>query len=82
MTDAVPTNRLVVAVLSLIAFWPALPASAQGVASTDWKDHGAYVSCVAHASNDFRTTGLITDAEKGAIVSTSAQSGCGKKGGN
>jgi hypothetical protein len=44
-----------------------------------WKNHGKYVSCTAHAANDFRDQGLITDAEKIAIVSAAAQSSCGKK---
>ena len=47
----------------------------------DWKNHGAYVSCVAHAAEDLVVMGLITEAEKGAIVSTRAKSGCGKKKG-
>ena len=33
-----------------------------------WKNHGKYVSCVAHASEDFVDTGLITGEEKDAIV--------------
>jgi cysteine-rich repeat protein len=44
-----------------------------------WKNHGAYVSCVAHASEDFVAAGLITEAEKDAIVSAAAQSTCGHK---
>lgn len=45
----------------------------------DWKNHGKYVSCVSHAANDFADTGLITEAEKGAIVSAAGRSDCGKK---
>jgi hypothetical protein len=45
----------------------------------DWKNHGAYVSCVAHASEDFVADGLITEAEKDIIVSEAGQSSCGKK---
>ena len=44
-----------------------------------WKNHGAYVSCVAHATNAFRAAGLITEAEKSAIQSAAAQSSCGAK---
>ncbi len=44
-----------------------------------WKNHGAYVSCVAQAAEDFVSAGLITEAEKGAIVSEAGQSSCGKK---
>jgi uncharacterized protein YegL len=44
----------------------------------NWNNHGAYVSCVSHAANDFVAAGLITNAQKGAIVSAAAQSSCGK----
>jgi len=43
-----------------------------------WKNHGAYVKCVSHASKDFVSDGLITNNEKGEIVSDAAQSSCGK----
>ncbi len=46
---------------------------------SDWKNHGAYVSCVARTSENFLTDGLISEAEKDAVVSTAAQSECGKK---
>lgn len=45
----------------------------------NWKNHGAYVKCVAHAANDFRDAGLISDSEHGTIVSEAAQSSCGAK---
>ena len=44
-----------------------------------WKNHGKYVSCVAHAANDFRDSGLISDSEHGDIVSEAGQSDCGVK---
>jgi parallel beta-helix repeat protein len=44
-----------------------------------WKNHGKYVSCVAHAAEDQLAAGLITQAEKDTIVSARAKSGCGKK---
>jgi hypothetical protein len=44
-----------------------------------WKNHGAYVSCVAHAAEDFVAAGLITEAEKDDIVEEAAQSTCGSK---
>lgn len=44
-----------------------------------WKNHGSYVSCVAHAAEDFLAAGLITEAEKDAVVSAAAQSECGNK---
>ena len=46
--------------------------------SQAWKNHGKYVSSVAHASKKFVALGLITEAERDAIVSEAAQSNCGK----
>jgi uncharacterized protein YegL len=43
----------------------------------NWQNHGAYVVCVAHAANAFLSAGLITSAQKSALVSTAAQSSCG-----
>ena len=45
----------------------------------DWKNHGKYVSCVSHAAEDYLEAGLITEAEKDAIVAAAAQSDVGKK---
>jgi hypothetical protein len=42
------------------------------------KNHGAYVSAIAHAANEFAAQGLISRSEKGAIVSRAARSDCGK----
>lgn len=44
-----------------------------------WKNHGKYVGCVAHASDELVTKGIITDEEKDAIVSDAAKSNCGSK---
>ena len=44
-----------------------------------WKNHGQYVSSVAHVSNTFKKQGLISGREKGQIVSEAARSDCGKK---
>jgi hypothetical protein len=44
-----------------------------------WKNHGAYVSCVAHTAKDFVAEDLITKAEKGAIVSEAGASNCGHR---
>ena len=44
-----------------------------------WKDHGAYVSCVAHTSKDFVSAGLITEIEKDDIVLEAGESSCGHK---
>ena len=45
----------------------------------NWKNHGAYVRCVAQASEDFVANGLISEAEKDSIVSAAGQSSCGAK---
>ena len=42
-----------------------------------WRNHGAYVKCVAQTSNSFLSAGLITSAQKDAIVTAGAQSVCG-----
>ena len=42
------------------------------------RNHGAYVSAVAKATNDFVAAGLITRSERAALVSAAAQSNCGK----
>jgi hypothetical protein len=44
---------------------------------SDWRNHGAYVRCVARTSGLFVSAGLITPAQKDAIVSAGAQSICG-----
>lgn len=44
-----------------------------------WKNHGKYVSAVAHESEKFLAVGLITQAQKDAIVAAAAKSNCGKK---
>lgn len=46
--------------------------------TSSWKNHGKYVSCVAHAANDFRDAGLISDSEHGDIVSAAGGSACGQ----
>jgi Concanavalin A-like lectin/glucanases superfamily/Thrombospondin type 3 repeat len=44
-----------------------------------WKSHGDYVSCVSRTAGTFAAAGLITEVQKGAIVSEAAQSDCGSK---
>ncbi len=44
-----------------------------------WKNHGAYVSCVARATNALVSAGAITSAEKDAIQSEAGASGCGQR---
>ena len=48
-------------------------------AENSWKNHGAYVRCVAHAAEDFLSDGLITEEEKDAEVSTAGASDIGHK---
>ncbi len=43
-----------------------------------WKNHGKYVSCVSKTSKSFVQQGLISNQERGDIVSEAAQSNCGK----
>lgn len=45
----------------------------------NWKNHGAYVSCVARTADDLFGTGSSSQEEKGSIVSERAKSSCGKK---
>ena len=44
-----------------------------------WKNHGKYVSCVAHATELLADIGLLTDDQRDALVSEAGQSSCGKK---
>jgi len=44
-----------------------------------WRNQGKYVSCVAKSAESFVEMGLITEADKDAIVSSAAQSSCGDK---
>jgi Thrombospondin type 3 repeat len=44
-----------------------------------WKNQGAYVSCTANTAEEFLDLGLITGADKDAIVSAAGKSKCGKK---
>jgi hypothetical protein len=46
---------------------------------SQWKNHGSYVRCVAQTSEDFVDLGLISEAEKDAIVSAAGASSCGHK---
>ncbi len=44
-----------------------------------WKNHGEYVSTVARVSEEFLEQGLISQADREAIVANAAQSDCGKR---
>jgi hypothetical protein len=59
--------------------------NAQGCAIADlcpcgnpWKNHGAYVACVTRTAETFVAAGVITSAEKDALVAQAAHSACGK----
>ena len=52
------------------------------VCEAAWKNHGAYTSCVAHASEDLLDAGLITQDEKDLMCSEAGQSDCGHKPNN
>jgi hypothetical protein len=45
----------------------------------EWKNHGAYVSCNAHATNLMVKDGSMTGEEKGQIMSSVGANNCGKK---
>jgi lysophospholipase L1-like esterase len=49
------------------------------ICDNSWENHGAYVSCVEHITDEFLNDGLITEKERGAILSEAAQSDCGHK---
>ena len=45
----------------------------------DWKNHGHYVRCTAHAVEDLVVGGFLSDEEGDALITSSAQSEIGKK---
>lgn len=45
----------------------------------EYRNHGQYVSCVAHAVKDAVAAGLLTEEERGGIVSDAGQSDVGQK---
>ena len=44
-----------------------------------WRNHGKYVSSIVKSAKTFVEAGLITEAEKAAIISDAADSSCGFK---
>ena len=44
-----------------------------------WKNHGAYQSCVAQASSELVSDGILSSAERSALVSVAGGNSCGKK---
>ncbi len=49
------------------------------ICESSWKNHGEYMQCVTHASNNFKKTELISKHEKKLIVFEAAESVCGHK---
>jgi cysteine-rich repeat protein len=45
----------------------------------NWKNHGFFVKCNAHATEAFVEAGLMTEAEKDTWMSQAGQSSCGHK---
>lgn len=43
-----------------------------------WKNHGRYVRCVAHETDDLIEAGILTQEEGDALISSAAQSAVGK----
>ncbi len=61
------------------------PVDAQGCSIDDscpcgtaWKNHGAFVRCVAHRSEEFVEAGLISETEKDQLLEEAGGSTCGK----
>jgi hypothetical protein len=44
---------------------------------SDWRNHGAYVKCVARTSESFVAAALISSSQKDAIVSAAGGGSCG-----
>jgi len=54
-----------------------VPCAGPFSSSEPWQDHGEYVASVTQTAQDFVDQGLITDAEKSALVVAAGQSDCG-----
>jgi hypothetical protein len=48
-------------------------------AGGSWRNHGAYVSALAHLLNVARGDGLISESQRDALMEAGAQSSCGRK---
>ena len=47
--------------------------------TTEWKNHGQYVRCVAYETNALIEQGVLTEEEGDELISNAAQSEVGKK---
>jgi len=56
-----------------------LPLCSGPAPGVPWRNHGEYVSTVAHLVASFLKAGAITDEQADAIVGFAAESACGKK---
>ena len=54
--------------------WSAWSGEALAECAEDAKNHGAYVKCVTKLTTGWQKDGLLTGAQKGAIVSCAAKS--------
>jgi len=43
-----------------------------------WQNHGKYVVCVSHTTQDFVNAGLLSNQQRAVLVSAAGQSDCGK----
>lgn len=53
------------------------PCSGPRGTTMQWKNQGQYISCMAKSAANFVLQVLMTEEEKGQLVSEAAQSGCG-----
>ncbi len=53
------------------------PCSGPRGTTSSWKNHGRYLSCLAHAAKEFESQGLIDSNERANLISSAAQSTCG-----
>ena len=60
-------------IVAATGFAASLTLLAASPADVGARNHGQFVSCVAHVANDARKDGLITGAEKGAVQQCAAQ---------
>jgi hypothetical protein len=54
-----------------------VPCDSPRGATEEWRNHGKYVSAMAHTTYDWVEQGLITENEKDSIMSIAASSDCG-----
>jgi hypothetical protein len=55
-----------------------VPCEGPGGTTEEWKNHGKYVSAMAHAANRWVREGLIADETKDHLMEAAASSDCGR----